>query len=82
MRMVLHNVSTDLYLQDVGRWTADPRRALTVQNPGQALDLGRRTGFKDLEIILSSSVVPCDVRMPLAHIGGETLDGERLDNAA
>ena len=68
MRVILHNPCTDLYFLGANMWTNDRTKALDFQHMEEALELARRTGLDDLELIIFIKRAGGDIRMPLTRL--------------
>ena len=70
MKVLLHNSLTDLYLlePDPNMWTNDPLKAFNFGRVEDAVELARRAALQDLEMVVSFSTVPGNVRLPIGDI--------------
>jgi hypothetical protein len=69
MKVILRNVSTDLYFVGPNMWTNDPERALDCGVADRAVRIAREAKLKDMEMIVSFNGIHTGLRLPLTSFG-------------
>ena len=67
MKVILRNTANNLYVQDQNLWTNDPWKALDFERADRALEAARRSGLKELELMVSLNGVNFEVRKPVQY---------------
>jgi hypothetical protein len=65
MRVVLRDIKTGLYLQEIQKWTAELQQARAFRHSAEAMDFARENGFEGLEVLLAFDEPPRQVSFPL-----------------
>jgi len=65
MRVVLRDIKTGLYLQEIQKWTAELQQARCFRHSAEAMDYAKDNGFVGVEILLDFEEPPRQVRLPL-----------------
>ena len=67
MKVILRNPVTDLYFIGPQMWTNDPAKAFDFERMEKAVDLARRNGLQDAELVFLSAHVPGDLRLLISQ---------------
>jgi len=78
MKVILRNVSTDLYFLGPNMWTNDPGKALDFGRTDRAVELARGTGIGSLELILSFRGIPQEIHLALDKINQDSLAAQAI----
>ena len=65
MRVVLRDIKTGLYLQEIQKWTTELQQARSFRHSAEAMDFARDNGFHGLEVLLDFDEPPRQVSFPL-----------------
>jgi hypothetical protein len=68
MRVILHDLGTDLYFVGANMWSNDHSKALNFEHMDQAFELARRTGLEDLELVICINRAGVDIHMPVTRV--------------
>jgi hypothetical protein len=66
MKVILRNMSNNLYVLDHSSWTKDQTKAYDFERADRALEAARSSGLKDLELMISLNGVHFDISRPLS----------------
>ena len=65
MRVILRNPFKDLYFLGPNMWTNDRSKAFDFERMEPAIDLVRRAGLNDLELVILINRATGDIHLPL-----------------
>jgi len=65
MRILLRNCKTGEYFQSADKWTNNRLDAASFESSTQALYLIIKREMRDMEVLLTSEEIPCDIRLPV-----------------
>ena len=67
MRILLQHVRTQLYLRDLGNWTANAAEALDFHQSQNALEFARNHNISEVQITVKFADSQFDEVVPLPH---------------
>jgi hypothetical protein len=65
MRVLLRNRKTGEYFQGADKWTTNRHDAASFESSTQAIYLIIKREMRDMEVLLTSEEIPCDIRLPV-----------------
>jgi len=66
MRILVRNSRTGMYFQHPNQWTSSRLEAASFETSTQALYLIIKRELRDVEMLLTSDDIPCDIHLPVA----------------
>jgi len=72
MRILLQHARTGLYLQGLGKWTANPYDAFDFQHSQKAIDFACKHGIIGVQIAIRSVDSDCDEVLPLPAVASNS----------
>jgi len=65
MRILLRNCKTGQYFRSADKWTNNRLDAASFETSTQAVYLIIKREMRDMEVLLASEEIPCDIRLPV-----------------